>query len=175
MPLTDRSTSRLGRSLVDGFTADRIVRTLVRIRKRRSVAESDKAALQQAAKLLTRVSQGDPVLGPGLDRRTLGATVHLDEETRLILQAPVESNVSRLRGKLRDLLHGDVPPDEDLEAIESFFIYLGQSILVESQSTETRPHGSTRLASRAWQLNQGTGGTISSGPRSPEAVRSETM
>ena len=61
MPLTDRNTSRLGRALVDGFTSDRIVMVLARVRRTRVVGEEDASVLRRANQLVSRIKKGDSI------------------------------------------------------------------------------------------------------------------
>ena len=154
MPLTDRSTSKLGQSLVDGFAADRIVRVLSRIERTKQVDESDEPALTEGMELISRLAAGDPVLGrPNLQRRTLGRSA---ESTRrpMVLQEQISGDELRsIRETLQVLLRGEIPAEDDFAALQGFFLNMAKRILAESESLETRSTGSRRFV--AWHPSPG--------------------
>jgi len=168
MALEDRATARLGRSLVDGFTADRVVRALVRIRRERNVGGDDRAALRRGLDLISRVSRGDWAFeGQEPDRRTLGSAGVPGEGPSFFLHAEEEANVRRLQRNLKRLLQREIPTGTDFAEIEDFFVHLSQTILKSSQTIERRPRrpGSVLLGARLWRSSPEVGETISSAPR----------
>jgi hypothetical protein len=142
MALADRVTSRLGRSLEDGFAADRVVRTFGRIRREGKISAQDRTVLRRAVELLWRFSQGD--LGrEELDRCTFGSHGEIDQRIALSLQAPADEQMANVQEALNKLLRGGIPDEGDLLRAEDFFIDLSKNVLRQSQAIEgpRRPNG----------------------------------
>jgi len=137
MALADRVTSRLGRSLEDGFAADRVVRTLGRIRREGKISAEDRTVLRRAVELLSRFSQGDRILGgEELDRCTFGSHGDIDQRIALSLQAPADEQMEKGQQALSELLHGRIPDEGALLGAEDFFIDLSKNVLRQSQAIE---------------------------------------
>lgn len=146
MPLTDRSTSRLGRALVDGFTSDRAVKVLARVRRVRRITDAERAVLKRASDLVARLNKGDLTLGrEDTDQQTLGSTGESDREFRLLVRiGGDDKQITEVPKTLKALLHEQVPPSEDLKQAEAFFVEIGKGVLRRSQTIEglPRPRGS---------------------------------
>ena len=146
MPLTDRSTSRLGRALVDGFTSDRAVKVLSRVRRLGKITDAERAVLKRASELVARLNKGDLTLGPeDTDRQTFGSTRESSREFRMLVHiGGDDKQIAEVQRTLKALLKEQVPSNDDLKQAEAFFVDIGKGVLRRSQTIEglPRPRGS---------------------------------
>ncbi len=140
MPLTDRNTSRLGRALVDGFTSDRIVMVLARVRRTGLVSNEDTLVLKRAGQLVSRFQKGDSILSrEDTDRQAFGSASATGQDVALLMHVADEGQVSEVRKTLKLLVQQQVPSDDDLKQAEAFFIEIGRGVLRSSQTIEGVP------------------------------------
>ena len=141
MPLTDRATSRLGRALVDGFTSDRVVKVLVRVRRLRQITDDERSVLKRANELVARIDKGDSTLGREYtDQQTFGSSREPGRELRMLVRIGGDDNqIAEVQRTLKALLQDQVPSSDDLKQAEAFFVEIGKGILRRSQTIEGLP------------------------------------
>lgn len=140
MPLTDRNTSRLGRALVDGFTSDRIVMVLARVRRTRVVGEEDASVLRRANQLVSRIKKGDSILTrEDNDRQAFGSSGTTGRQVDIHFRVGGQNEIPRVQKTLKVLMQHEVPSDDDMMQAEAFFVEIGKGVLRRSQSIEGAP------------------------------------
>lgn len=141
MPLTDRATSRLGRALVDGFTSDRVVMVLARVRRLRRITDDERSVLKRATDLVARIDSGDSTLGRAdTDRQTFGSSNELGREVRMLpIIGGDDKQIAEVQRILKALLQDQVPSNDDLKQAEAFFVEIGKGVLRRSQTIEGLP------------------------------------
>ena len=141
MPLTDRATSRLGRALVDGFTSDRVVKVLARVRRLKEITDDERSVLKRASELVARIDKGDSILGrEDTDRQTFGSSREPAREVRMLLRiGGDDKQIAEVQRILKALLQDQLPSNEDLKQAEAFFVEIGKDVLRRSQTIEGLP------------------------------------
>jgi hypothetical protein len=128
----------LAQSLKNGFFSDSVVLELAKVSRDRLVNDQQRATFESAADILQCAVEGsrwleDPKMSESASRCASFFGQAVEAMSIVVTPEAFDKEVLKLAGTARQLSKGQVPADEDMKALRTFFFNAGRRELNKTE------------------------------------------